>query len=212
MVARLVWLVASAIAVTLRFRWEDESGLFQPGANQRVICAIWHNRLAIAPIIYRRHVTRRLSERGNPRTMACLVSASRDGALLARIIELFNCIPVRGSSSRRGAAALRELATLAAAGSDLAITPDGPRGPKYEVQDGVIAAAQLTGLPIVPASYHTTWKTTLKSWDRFQIPLPFGCVTVRVGRPLWVSAEAGEIEREASRQVLQARLRALTFD
>ena len=79
-----------------------------------------------------------------------MVSASRDGGILAGILEQFGVKPVRGSSSRRGPQALLEMTTWAERGYDLAITPDGPRGPRYKVQEGVISAAQLTGLPIVP--------------------------------------------------------------
>src|SRR6185295_11123120 len=104
--------------------------------------------------------------------------------LLARVLELNGVEPVRGSTSRRGRQALLELVTWAERGFDLAITPDGPRGPCYVVQDGVIALAQLTGLPIVPVSYHLRWRIRLKSWDRFQIPLPFGPCIAYVGEPL----------------------------
>ena len=82
--------------------------------------------------------------------MAALVSASKDGGFLSGILELFGVQPVRGSSSRRGPQALLELTTWAERGHDLTITPDGPRGPCYQVQDGVMSLAQLTGLPIVP--------------------------------------------------------------
>ena len=84
--------------------------------------------------------------------MAAMVSASKDGGFLASILECFGVQPVRGSSSRRGPQALLELTGWAERGYDLAITPDGPRGPRYVVQEGIIALAQVTGLPIVPAS------------------------------------------------------------
>jgi hypothetical protein len=139
-----------------------------------------------------------------------MVSASRDGGLLARILELFRVHPVRGSSSRRGPQALRELTTLAESGSDLAITPDGPRGPCYVVQDGVIALAQLTGLPIVPISFHLAWKHQARSWDRFQIPFPFSRCDVRAGAPLRIPRQTSDTEREALRQQLETALRQLT--
>jgi hypothetical protein len=144
--------------------------------------------------------------------MAALVSASRDGALLARILELFNVQPVRGSSSRRGAQALRELVTWGRRDHDLAITPDGPRGPRYVVQEGVISAAQLTGLPIVPVAYRLSWKITFKSWDRFQFPLPFARCEVITGPALRVPREATTAERATLRQQLEEQLRAITRD
>src|SRR6185437_8937636 len=114
---------------------------------------------------YRRYAQQRRMGKG----MAGLVSASKDGAFLAAILERFKIQPVRGSSSRRGSQALLELTSWAEVGYDLAITPDGPRGPKYTVQPGAMSLAQLTGLPIVPFGFHAHWKIQLKSWDAFQI-------------------------------------------
>jgi hypothetical protein len=144
--------------------------------------------------------------------MAALVSASKDGALLARTLEWFRVQPVRGSSSRRGAQALRELTTWAERGCDLTITPDGPRGPCYQIQDGITSLAQLTGLPIVPVSLNLNWKIRLKSWDRFQIPLPFARCEVCVGKAVRVPQNASDAEREELRRQLEAELRAITRD
>lgn len=144
--------------------------------------------------------------------MAGMVSASRDGGLLARVLEHFDIEPVRGSSSRRGGQALREMVSWAESGYDLAITPDGPRGPCYTVQDGVISTAQLTGLPIVPVSYHLIWKIRSKSWDRFQIPLPFTRCEITVGKTMRVPRETSDAEREELRKQLEAELLAITRD
>jgi hypothetical protein len=144
--------------------------------------------------------------------MAAMVSASRDGAFLAGILECFGVQPVRGSSSRRGRQALLELTTWAERGYDLAITPDGPRGPCYVVQPGVMSLAQLTGLPIVPVSYHLGWKIRAKSWDRFQIPLPFACCEMIYEKPIYVPREASDTEREALRKELETKLRAISND
>jgi lysophospholipid acyltransferase (LPLAT)-like uncharacterized protein len=141
-----------------------------------------------------------------------MVSASRDGGLLSRVLELFGVQPVRGSSSRRGAQALREMVSWAVAGYDLAITPDGPRGPCYEVQEGVISTAQLTGLAVVPVSYYLNWKIRAKSWDRFQIPLPFTRCDVFVGKPIRVPREASDAERELLRKELERALREISRD
>ena len=97
-------------------------------------------------------------------------------------------------------------------GYDLAITPDGPRGPRYVVQDGAMALAQVTGLPLVPASYQLRWKIQLKSWDRFQIPLPFSRCDVFAGRIISVPRKTTDAEREELRKQFEAELRALTRD
>jgi len=204
--AALIFALARGLAATVRFRMHDASGYFSAAPQGKIIFTIWHNRLALALILYRRYVARR----DPSRKLVAMVSASRDGGMLARVLEHFGVEPVRGSSSRRGAQALREMVSWGERGHDLAITPDGPRGPRYVVQEGVISTAQLTGLPIVPVAYHLNWKICLNSWDRFQMPLPFALCKINVGRVVRVPRAATEAEREALRQQLEAELRAIT--
>ena len=206
--AWLIYRVIRGIVATSRCREEFPEATRALIMGQPVIFCIWHNRLALALPSYIRAIRRRQPHR----RMAAMVSASNDGALVARILELFGAAPVRGSSSRRGSQALREMVTHASQGLDLAITPDGPRGPRYEVQEGVIALSQLTGLPIIPVSYHLSRKLLLKSWDRFQVPLPFAIWRLRLGEAVIVPREAGDQEREAIRLELERRLRHLTED
>jgi lysophospholipid acyltransferase (LPLAT)-like uncharacterized protein len=206
--ARLIWMVVRGMAATIRFRLDDRSGYFSTPPKDALIFAIWHNRLSLSLMLYENYVRRHQPDR----KFACLVSASKDGGLLARVMELFRVEPVRGSSSRRGAQALRELVGWGERGYDLAITPDGPRGPCYVVRDGVIATAQLTGMTIVPVSYHLNWNIKLKSWDRFQIPLPFARCDITTGNVMRVPREATEAERETLRQQLEAEMRAITRD
>jgi lysophospholipid acyltransferase (LPLAT)-like uncharacterized protein len=138
--------------------------------------------------------------------LAALVSASKDGALLAAVLGRFGVEQVRGSSSRRGPQALLELASHARKGYDLAVTPDGPKGPRYVVQHGVISLAQVTGLPIIPVTCNTESKICLSSWDRFQIPLPFSACELILNEPIFVPREADEAIREERRSALQARM------
>jgi lysophospholipid acyltransferase (LPLAT)-like uncharacterized protein len=206
--AAFVYLLIRCIAGTIRFKLKDGSGLFNGEPREKLIFAFWHNRLALSAIMYRRYVLKFAPER----RIAGMISASRDGALLAKIFEHFGIEPVRGSSSRRGGQALLELTTWAERGYDLAITPDGPRGPCYTVQDGVISTAQLTDLPITPVSYHLNWKIRPKSWDRFQIPLPFARCEITVGKTVRVPRGADDAEREELRKQLEAELRSITRD
>ena len=206
--AALAYGLIRGLAATIRFELEDRSNALQAALAERIIFSIWHNRLALSLMMYRRYVVR--SAPG--RRMAAMVSASRDGGLLARVLEHFGVEPVRGSSSRRGPQALREMMSWADRGLDLAITPDGPRGPCYQVQDGVISTAQLTGLPIVPVSYHLNWKFRPKSWDRFQVPLPFARCRISIGEIVRVPREATESERETLRQRLEVTMKAITED
>jgi hypothetical protein len=206
--AFLIWLLVSLVSTTIRYRMKDPHGFLQRTDLGQAIYCVWHNRLALAVKIYFAVGRRRPASPG----LAGLVSASKDGALLANIFEKFGIRPVRGSSSRRGPQALRELASWAERGYDLSITPDGPRGPRYVVADGAVALAQITGLPLVPAAYHLNWKITLKSWDGFQIPLPFARCEVTTGRVLFVPREASDAEREKLRLELQSELRTISRD
>ena len=206
--AWLVWALVRVVSLTLRYRWTDGSGYFDDGSAEPAIYCVWHNRLALCLVPYFGYVKKRNHTPG----LAALVSASKDGGLLASILECFGVHPVRGSTSRRGPQALLELTTWAERGYDLAITPDGPRGPRYVVQEGIMGLAQVTGFPIVPVSYNLGWKFQSKSWDRFQIPLPFPRCEMLFGKPVRVSREASDAEREALRQQLEQTLKALSRD
>jgi lysophospholipid acyltransferase (LPLAT)-like uncharacterized protein len=206
--AWIIWAALRLIAATLRYHINDPHGFMAEKDHGQAIYCVWHNRLALCLKIYFTFGRRRHQAAG----LAGMVSASKDGAFLAAILERFGVQPVRGSSSRRGPQALLELTTWAERGYDLAITPDGPRGPRYVVQDGAMALAQITGLPLVPASYHLHWKIQLKSWDRFQIPLPFSRCDVFAGRIIQVPREISDAGREALRQQFEAELRAITLD
>jgi Uncharacterized protein conserved in bacteria len=205
--AWIVFLALRGVMMTLRYQWNDRPGMLQRPAGKAAIFAIWHNRLGLCMEAYR------LYRKNHKRVgMAALVSASKDGGFLAGILECFKVQPVRGSSSRRGAQALLELTSWADRGYDLAITPDGPRGPCYVVQDGVMSLAQLTGLPIIPFSYNLTWKIRLKSWDRFQIPLPFSKCEMNVGLPITVPRDATDEQRAELRKKLEESLREMSRD
>ncbi len=206
--ARLIHAFVTLLGSTLRYEFHDRSGFFNGEPATPAIYAIWHNQLALSLIVHRKFIQIHHPSRRH----AALVSASRDGGLLVRILELFGVQSVRGSSSRRGAQALLELTSWAKQGYNITITPDGPRGPCYRVQEGIAALAQLTGLPIVPVSYSLGWKLRLRSWDRFQVPLPFGRCRVEFGEALRIPREVSDAERERLRLELENRLKAMTVD
>lgn len=202
------WVAANAIrllAATLRYRVNGGCGS-PTFPDEPVIFALWHNRLCLCMKVYEGFV-RPLHQHGQ---LAALISASKDGAFLSTILRNFGVQPVRGSSSRRGAQAMLELTYWAGRGYHLAVTPDGPRGPRYVVQDGVIALAQVTGMPIVPYSCQVNWKIRLKSWDRFQIPLPFSRCVMTFGDPIRVPREATVADRAELRERLRDVLLAGT--
>ena len=205
--AWLVFILVRAVALTLRYQWNDRAGVLENRLGGPFIFCFWHNRLGLCMEAYRVYARKRTG-----RGMAAMVSASRDGGFLTAILERFKVQPVRGSSSRRGPQALLELTTWAERSYDLAITPDGPRGPRYVVQEGVLSLAQLTGLPIVTFSFHVPRKIVSKSWDGFQIPLPFSRCEMNVAGPLLVPRDASAAERERLRQQLEQTLKELSRD
>jgi lysophospholipid acyltransferase (LPLAT)-like uncharacterized protein len=205
--ARLVFLALRSVMMTLRYSWNDGAGIMNNPLKDPAIFCVWHNRLALCMEAYRVYSRNRRTP-----GMAAIVSASKDGGFLAEILKCFKVQPVRGSSSRRGPQALLELTTWAERGYDLAITPDGPRGPRYVVQDGATALAQLTGAPIIPFSYNLQWKICLKSWDRFQIPLPFSRCKMVVAKPISIPRGASHEARAALRRELEQALRQISSD
>lgn len=176
----LIVFLLRALSWTLRWRVEDRCGFTRPGLAP-IIGVFWHNRLLAMPLLYHRFCPGR---RGT-----CLTSPSKDGAIIAGVTAHFGIAAVRGSSSRRGSLALREMAEALAAGSDIGITPDGPRGPIYHLHPGAIKLAQLTGAPIMPvhAFYSRYWE--LKSWDAFRIPKPFARVEIVCGETIGIPPE-----------------------
>jgi len=205
MIGWLLRILVSVIGSTLRWRIDDAAGLLANTPQRSCIFAFWHNRIFLMPYLFRKHWTTRQHDK-----VAVLVSASKDGEKLARVLEKFDLICVRGSSSRRGKEALLELTRLVDEGYDVGITPDGPRGPRYRVQEGVISLAQLTQAPIIPVSYLVSWKIMVNSWDAFMIPLPFSSATFRIAPPLIVSREADESTRENKRLELENVLKSLS--
>src|SRR4051812_3908792 len=144
--AFLIYCAGRAYTMTLRIRWDNRSSYSIDELSGPAIYCLWHNRLILCMEAYLEQTKRRSVRVG----LAALISASKDGAFLEAILDRFGVQAARGSSSRRGPQALLELTSWAERGYDLAITPDGPRGPRYIVQPGVMSLAQLTGLPIVP--------------------------------------------------------------
>lgn len=182
-------------ARTLRFKIDDQANVVGTPPNERYIGALWHNRLLLLPFVIQRYLPNR---RG-----AALISTSRDGAILADLVERFGFEVVRGSSSKRGASAIRQLAEIIAGGRDVVITPDGPRGPAYELGQGIVFLAQQSRAEVVPINleYSSCWR--LGSWDRFILPRPFSKVRVTFGAPHRVRPTATEEEFAQERARLQ---------
>jgi lysophospholipid acyltransferase (LPLAT)-like uncharacterized protein len=201
------WLIAFGFrllqlwARTLRYEIDDRAGIVGRPVTENYIGALWHNRLLIFPLVLQRFFPNRHG--------AALISASRDGDLLADVVQRFGYDVVRGSSSRLGASAILQLTQMLASGRDVVITPDGPRGPAYELGPGIIFVAQKSGAPVLPMNleYSSCWR--LGSWDRFIVPRPFAKVRVLISRPHRVRSTGRPQEFEAERLALQNAMMAL---
>jgi len=188
--------LARLIFSTIRLRMTDRSGFLTSPPEGPRIMVFWHNRIPAISIGFLRHYPRRHPTR---KGVSVLTSPSKDGDILAGVMANLGMGSVRGSSSRRGSTAIRELTTLLESGVDLAITPDGPRGPKYSLGPGAVFLSQKTGIPIMllHARYHNAIR--LKTWDSFAIPLPFSRVDITIDPYMTIDPEATDLESERLR-------------
>ena len=171
----LGWLIAMimrAVGLTLRWRVKDCSGVMTTPFKGSLIIAVWHNQIFGATLFYGKFL--------GDRRATVLTSPSRDGDLLTAVMGQLGNDAIRGSSNKRPIAALREIVSFLRlrAGRDIVITPDGPRGPVYKLQAGLIKVSQWTEVPVLPLRLSYSNALTLKTWDKFRLPLPFSRVDV----------------------------------
>lgn len=195
----LVYGYLRLLRLTMRLDYHNRSVMEGVrGADGQCIFAFWHSRLAIMPFVHS----------GEP--LVVLQSRHRDSRMLGRVMERFGIEQAWGSSTRGGAAALRDVLRKIREGYDLAIAPDGPRGPRRRAQVGVITAARLSGKPIVPLSCSARPATRVNSWDRLVVPWPFSRAVFEFGEPIRVPRAADPDEQERLRQHLETELDRLT--
>jgi lysophospholipid acyltransferase (LPLAT)-like uncharacterized protein len=168
-------------------------------AGTPAIYATWHGRILLLPYLY------------GWRRACVLASPSRDGEIVARFVARFGLEPVRGSSSRGGAEALRLLLRALDRRRDVVVVPDGPRGPREMAKLGVVVLARLSGAPIVPIAIGVSAEWRLRSWDEFRIPKPFARCVLRFGDPIRIAADADRSAQEAARKEVEAVLRTLCW-
>lgn len=180
---------------TFRWRFHDRAGITENPPEHPLIWIFWHNRIFAIPGSRKR--------RAKGRGGAILSSASRDGEIIAVLAAKIDCAAVRGSSSRRGAKALFGLLDWVRRGYDVAVVPDGPRGPRYRLGPGVIKLAQLTDAKILPVrvEYRSYW--SFKSWDRFRLPKPFTRVDVHFEPLIEISEDLDEEQFEEMRKQVE---------
>jgi len=189
--------IVRLLMATLRLRVEDPFGFTRDEVKGPVVLCFWHNRILAITLSFLRNYP--ASRKG----VTVLTSPSKDGEILAQLMGYLGMGAVRGSSSRRGSQALRELIRLVESGVDIAITPDGPRGPRYKLSPGPIALAQATGALLMPVTATFSRCFEMKTWDGFRIPLPFSTVTVKIGGLIPIASDVSDEEFEAARANLE---------
>lgn len=162
-----------------------------------VIFVCWHGQLLPLAWVHRGE------------GVVVLVSEHADGEYIARVLEGLGFGTARGSSTRGGIRGLKALLRAAGAGRDLAITPDGPRGPARELKPGALAAAQLTGAAIIPCAAAASASWIAGSWDRFLVPKPFSRIVVEYAPPVEVDRETSHAERDRIAESVGRTLDAL---
>ena len=188
-----------ALLATVRFRVMTAEPHKVIAAEKGVIYTLWHGRLLPLTYYHRKQ------------NIATLISQSSDGEYIARVVERWGYTAVRGSSSRGGGAALRELLKLSRTNRSLAITPDGPRGPRQKLKPGVLTLAQLTGFPMIPMSASATraWWVDAR-WDLFLVPKPLSTVFIRYADPVYVPRDASAARVNSIGEEVEATLTRLT--
>ena len=135
-----------------------------------------------------------------------IISRSKDGEIVAGVLERYGAETARGSSSRGGEIALREVLRDIRSGKNISLTPDGPKGPRRVVKEGVVFIAQASGLPIVPFHFTAKRKTLLRSWDRHIVPMPFSRALYVYGEPIVVPRDG---DAETWRVAIEIAMNAL---
>lgn len=172
LVPKIYKLLIVGSCITCRQKWIGTGNLKEiEESGEPAIYSLWHENIAIGSWVLKK------------RNLVAMVSQSRDGELIARALETMGFGIVRGSSSKGGARALLNMIRLIKKGQSAIVTPDGPRGPSQQLQEGVLTLAQKTGKPLVPLHMEASRQWRLGSWDRHKIPKPFSTIVIRVGTP-----------------------------
>lgn len=165
-----------------------------------VVC-FWHGRMLMMPYAWHRCDQ-----------VHTLISAHADGQLIARMVGHFGAKTIAGSTSKGGGEAIRAMLKVLRNREWVAITPDGPRGPRMRASAGIITVARMAGVPILPLTFSVDRSRTLGSWDRFCAPLPFGRGVFIWGSPIEVAPDADEAAQELARRRVEDELNRITAE
>ncbi len=201
----LIGIYIRLVFSTSRWQYLGREHFDQAAAEENgVILAFWHGRLLMVPNV------RKLADK----RVFMLISAHRDGEIIARGVRSFGVEFIRGSSAnpkkpeknKSGASAIAQMASALKDGHVVGVTPDGPRGPRETVQKGIIRLAQMSGAPIIPATYSVSRGRNLGTWDRFLLALPFSRGVFAAGPAIKIPPESDPETVESARQTVENAL------
>lgn len=202
-IAALISFYIKFVFKTSKWQWINQEVITTLiKTDTPLIACFWHNRLLMMSMGWT----------GPHNKMHMLISAHRDGLLIAETMKHFGILTVEGSSSKGGTQALRNLITLLKNGHCVGITPDGPRGPRFKARGGIIQIAKLSGCPIIPVTYSTKRRKILKSWDRFIFTVPFNEGVFIAADPIYVSSSADQNEMKDALIKLEDTLKQISDD
>ncbi|MEO8206457.1 MAG: lysophospholipid acyltransferase family protein [Chthoniobacterales bacterium] len=192
-IARIVNCLAYALFPTIRVRIHDVAELKKNSPDHPVIFTFWHNRILAITLAFLRYYP------ATRKGLVVLTSPSKDGKILAEVARGFGMDAVFGSNNKRPLQAVTQSTSSLNEGKDLAITPDGPRGPCYRLSPGVIFISQKEKIPLLPVHVKFSRCLRLKSWDGFRIPLPFSRIDIKIGPYEWIPQTENDEAFEAER-------------
>ena len=196
----LFYLITKIIFLSIRWKFYNEdqkSNIFNVD-NQYIFCC-WHNRLFLGPHLLPRN-----------RIINALQSSHSDGMITSIAFKYLGMNVILGSSMKGGMQAFRKMVKCIQNGESIAITPDGPKGPKESVKEGIIKLAQITGAPIVPLVWTTKKFKLIDSWDHFVIPFPFSKGIYTFGKPIYIDKKISENDFEILRLEVENEIKRLT--
>jgi lysophospholipid acyltransferase (LPLAT)-like uncharacterized protein len=195
-------LLVKALAATYRIKlYDPENEARVLNDHKSLVYASWHQRFFPGITFF-----------SSRKPIAIMISQSRDGEMVARVVDILGWRAVRGSSTRGGVAALKKLKDLARAGYKIGHIVDGPRGPFGYVKPGLLRIAQVAGKPVVPTITSAQKKWVFNSWDRFMVPKPFARVIIRFGEAIDVPEKLEGDAFEQKRLFIEQRMKDLYED
>ncbi len=192
----MVKITAFVVYLMMRFLWVSARKKYHyltPIEESQSMGVCWHSELLMSTQMYRKIRPRH--------STSAIISLHKDGELVARIMSYFSIKPLRGSSRKGAHRVLLQAMRVLEQGEEVLVTPDGPRGPRYQMSDGILSLAMKSDLPIVIINYLPSSYWQLKSWDRFLIPKPFARIDFYIQ-----SVSIGGMERDEAREFLRLKM------